>query len=854
MSPISTSYNANCTTVTDEAGKLRTSCADGLGRMTGVWEDPSHLNYETDYTYDAMNNLLSVAQKGGDSNSADWRPRSFVYDSLSRLTSATNPESGNILYAYSKDSSGCSGDPGTLCTKTAPSPNQASTGTATVTTTYTYDALDRVTQKAYTDGYQSNTTTPSAFFLYDQQSSWGVTQNSVVGRVSEEWTGTSCCATAGAEIFGYDPMGRIAINEQYTPNMGYMPVNYTYDFAGDMTTATNGVGVTLTYGYDAATRPTSLTSSISDSQHPGTLATVDSANGYYPNGALRKLTYGNGLTVTSAYNNRLQPCRLNVNSSSTALGTCSDTPSGTVLDFNYGFNLGAGDNGNLVSWVGTGNQNFTRTYAYDGLNRLFTLTDSASNQACKGLQWSYDPCANMTSQAVTSGSCLTFSASVTTHNQLVGYTYDAAGNMIRDGSHTYFYDAENRLIQVDGTLGTCSTATACYAYDAEGRRVEKLQGSNWNDRVYDLGGRVVTELRQGPVWQTGYVYFSGQLLAEYNNSTTYFTSSDHLGSTRLMTGVNASVYDSMDYLPFGAQIAGDTGTTHKFTGKERDSETGLDKFGARTYGSAIARFSTPDPLNTPALANTNPSLFAGLLSNPQNWNSYQYAHNSPLSKSDMGGFLTIVVPGTWWAPREWHDGSQFMNQVERTFGEKPVLFKWTGKLSASARHEAAYELRDLINHHHFKPGERLNIVTHSHGSNVGIEMTSLWLGEVNHPINNLVTLGLPVMQGETVPNMSLIQNWINVWSPHDGVAPLGSDVPPGVSPQTVPQANNVEADEARSHSDLWQNPNVWTSHVLPYIPCYASFGDNTVNVPSDVAADASAFYPGASGYRMNNQY
>jgi len=35
-----------------------------------------------------------------------------------------------------------------------------------------------------------------------------------------------------------------------------------------------------------------------------------------------------------------------------------------------------------------------------------------------------------------------------------------------------------------------------------------------------------------------------------------------------------SVYDSLDYLPFGKQIAGDTSSTHKFTGKERDSESG----------------------------------------------------------------------------------------------------------------------------------------------------------------------------------------------------------------------------------------------------------------------------------------
>ena len=68
-----------CSTVTDEVGNSRQSCVDGLGRTTGVWEDPGlspHLNYETDYAYDALNNLLSVTQNG--SNSTYARTRSFT--------------------------------------------------------------------------------------------------------------------------------------------------------------------------------------------------------------------------------------------------------------------------------------------------------------------------------------------------------------------------------------------------------------------------------------------------------------------------------------------------------------------------------------------------------------------------------------------------------------------------------------------------------------------------------------------------------------------------------------------------------------------------------------------------------
>ena len=97
-------------------------------------------------------------------------------------------------------------------------------------------------------------------------------------------------------------------------------------------------------------------------------------------------------------------------------------------------------------------------------------------------------------------------------------------------------------------------------------------------------------------------------------------------SVTVTQGQTPMVVDSMDYLPFGEQIAGSWGSTHKFTGKERDSETGLDYFGARYDGSALGRFMTPDPL-----------MASAHVSDPQSWNRYTYARNSPLSYFDPTG-------------------------------------------------------------------------------------------------------------------------------------------------------------------------------------------------------------------------
>ena len=176
-------------------------------------------------------------------------------------------------------------------------------------------------------------------------------------------------------------------------------------------------------------------------------------------------------------------------------------------------------------------------------------------------------------------------------------------------------------------------ATASYAYDADGRRVQKISGGVTTGYLYDTTGHVVTEFNNS-WWGPGYIYFNGQLLAEYANSTTYFVQQDDLGSTQIMTDLNGCVVDSLDYLPFGEEYSYSTpcanvDTTHKFTGKERDNESGLDYFGARYNFSQYGRFMSADPFTvTPAR-----------VADPQQLNLYAYVRNNPLNHTDPTGML-----------------------------------------------------------------------------------------------------------------------------------------------------------------------------------------------------------------------
>jgi len=117
-----------------------------------------------------------------------------------------------------------------------------------------------------------------------------------------------------------------------------------------------------------------------------------------------------------------------------------------------------------------------------------------------------------------------------------------AGNMTHDASHSYTYDAENRLIKVD------SGNTATYVYDALGRRARKTVGSTTTDYVYDPSGNVLAEVTNvcAPIcWAAFYANMNGQPIAEYKNDTTYFFHRDHLGSTRLVTDPNKAVVQNL---------------------------------------------------------------------------------------------------------------------------------------------------------------------------------------------------------------------------------------------------------------------------------------------------------------------
>ena len=213
-----------------------------------------------------------------------------------------------------------------------------------------------------------------------------------------------------------------------------------------------------------------------------------------------------------------------------------------------------------------------------------------------------------------------------------------------NGSHTYSYtyDAENRLSTVDTTAGV-------YTYDAEGRRIRRVVSGAVSDYLYDLGGHAMTEVSSTGTWTRGEVFLGGRHLATYAGGaggTTNFAFTDWLGTERARTQVNGTRCETIVSLAFGdGQVASGScdPTPLHFTGKERDSESGLDDFGARFYSSSIGRFMQVDeftggPIDVldPSPSSAGPLPYADIF-NPQSLNKYAYTYNNPLRYIDPNG-------------------------------------------------------------------------------------------------------------------------------------------------------------------------------------------------------------------------
>ena len=609
-----------------------TAAASGSTVTGGVDGTLGNNPLVTQYAYDPLNNLLCAVQKGSDttafstcaSASATWRPRSFAYDSLSRLSSATNPESGTVTYTYDANSN--------ISTRIEPKANTPGS-TALTTSTYSYDALNRLLSKVHADPINAN-----SYYGYD-----GTAISSCPGPVPPSITSptnllhrrSAMCTIQSASSWSYDQMGRPLVEARTNvgPPIKKLNVSYTYYKDGSLNTLTYPSGDVVTYIVGGAGRPIQVTDSANNYVTAAT---------YAPHGALTGMTNGAGIVTKNVYSDRLQPILLSagVTGQNPFFSLCYDfhlhvAVNSSPCTFNA---YTTGDNGNIFQILNKVDPTRSAVFTYDSLNRISqanTINTTSAN--CWGEVYTIDAWGSLTNRAAPSGmsgSCSTegLSATATTQNQLsgIGLVYDPAGNVVNDGlGNTPTYDAENRIV---------TDAGVNYYYDADGVRINKSSGTMYWPGP---GGEVLTEATLSGTINEEYVYFNGARIARVDrpSGTVNYYFSDKLGSASVIASSTGTVQEQYFYYPYGG-IQSSTGSDpnhYKFTGKERDSESGLDMFGARYYGSSLGRFMTPD---WSASSNPDPVPYADLR-NPQSLNLYSYTKNNPTTLTDPNGHCDV---------------------------------------------------------------------------------------------------------------------------------------------------------------------------------------------------------------------
>lgn len=622
-------YRGRAVQTTDVNGVRRISQSDGFSRISAVCEvsssstmpgsdapancglDIAGTGFLTTYSYDDGNRKTTVAQ--------GVQRRTFQTDSVNRTTQTIEPEGGTTTFSYTYNPTGL------VTTRVRPQANQTNTA-ATTTTTTQYDALDRVLSVQYTDG------TPTKNFSYDKFN--GSALGASLGHLT-----TANTSTGGNIIdqkaFFYGGMGRVSQTAECLPSWcssGTMNVDrwYIYDLASELTqeqyssVVGGGSPIPINYSYNLAGQ-LSYVQGGQGSGNNGTTPYSTDLSTMTPFGPVFT-TAGNGLFTNSTYDSlgRLNG-RWVCNQS-----TQPECSGGTQL---YGFvNTTVGNE--VISMTDTV-LNEAAFFGYDEFGRL-TRQSYSYGPVNTSLAFTYDRYGNRWQQNVTGGSGPQPQLAFNTYtNQVSGYQYDAAGNVMYDGSHTYGYDGENNLISVDGG------STAAFGYNAMNERVKATTVQGTERYSFDLNGRRSTAWNSSGGLDSAQYYAGSNPVAYWlaADGNIHFQHQDWLGTERLRTTATGSVEGQYSSLPFGdgpSSSGTDTNVGH-FALLDHDLTTGsgLEHADFREYGATAGRWMSPDPYDG--------SMHLG---NPQSLNRYAYVGNNPLLFIDPSGQeLTLTLLG-----------------------------------------------------------------------------------------------------------------------------------------------------------------------------------------------------------------
>lgn len=615
------------------------------------------LSRQTSFTYDSVANVLSVTRLAGTSNAVTtlftYEPvfsqmtsvtdplghsTTFSHDSVGNLTAVTDPLGDQTTASYNSQGLRMSiTDPvgnttefsyngGDLASVTDPSGNVTTMYTddvgrlgATVdalgrTTRYTYNALDQILQitdplqHATSFSYDGNGNLLSLTDALNNTTTW--TYDNMDQMISRS------DPLLRSESYSYDASGNLASS---TDRKGQV-TTYSYDGLDRPTSVGFNGQSTINYTWDGGNRPTQVADTVGGTitrtyDNLGRLTSETSAQGsisYGYDNAGRRTSMGVAGQPAVSYiwdnANRLE--QISQGTSTVSLGydsadrrTSLTLPNNVVVSYSYDKDSHVGG----ISYVLGTNTLGNLSYAYDQLGQRTQVSGSFARTSLPQpvISANYDAANELTSW------------------NGINVSYDANGNMLADGTHTFAWDARNQVASING---------ASPQYDAFGRRVQNLAGTSFLydglNAVQELSGTTATaNLLNGGI---------DEIFSRTDSSGSFAQLRDALGSTLALTDASGNLQTAYTYDPFGnTSFAGPTSSNViQYTGRE-DEGNGLYYYRARYYNPLLGRFVSQDPMG----------FAAGM-------NSYRYVGDDPQDGSDPFGLAGGPINlGQGWTAR-----------------------------------------------------------------------------------------------------------------------------------------------------------------------------------------------------------
>jgi len=565
-----TLFDAMSLTQTDPTGKTVKKRLDAYGRTIEVERSLDGQPIVTRSIYDDLGRLEGMIDPVGN----EW---TWVFDSLDRLIEEHDPDAGDWSYTYD--------DAGRLRTQ-IDAKDQF--------TELRYDTVGRLVTKTNLDG--------TAIYSYGD----------VRGGYSNMGRLTTVTTPSNVLEMDYDALGR-SVRQKRTLEDHVYEVQRAYD-------GPSGALLTIKYPdgdrigpmtYDEAGRIASIPDIVTAVKYDGSGRPLTQTNAntthtdweYTDEGFLSTINTVGSQGVVQALFYEYDYSRVGLVTSINS----------AVAGESWSFPMGeGGDNG------------------YDDLYRLTTAINI--DYPAESQTFGYDEVGRITSNSRVG--TYTYPGVGQPHphapDTVAGTTfdYDFNGNITRDGTHTFAWDADNLLTRVE----TPSTTTD-FTYDGFGSRLTKTT-TGGSTSVYPFGDDY--EITDGEV--TKYITVEGlgviaKSVGSGPGAVTYWLHNDRLGSVQAVTKVDGTVDFRRMYRPYGETLDEWTGhdESRGWIDQRNDPETGLTYLHARYYDPQLGIFLSPD--------RSHPrSLGVGA-------NRYLYAFGNPINLTDRSGLaVKICLP------------------------------------------------------------------------------------------------------------------------------------------------------------------------------------------------------------------